>query len=71
LLAGLAYDGATIARRLLLSGRLSRDGLATPEGFEGVLGAVRFSGDGRCTRDLAIQVVNRGSLRVVSHLAGS
>jgi ABC-type branched-subunit amino acid transport system substrate-binding protein len=71
LLAGLAYDGATIARRLLLSGRVSRDGLASPEGFDGVLGAVRFSGDGRCTRDLAIQVVNRGSLRVVSHLAGS
>lgn len=71
LLAGLAFDGATIARRLLSSGRLSRDGLAAPEGFEGVMGPVRFSGDGRCTRELAIQVVSRGSLRVVDHLAGS
>jgi ABC-type branched-subunit amino acid transport system substrate-binding protein len=71
LLAGLAFDGATIARRLLLSGRVSREGLTAPEGFLGVLGAVRFSGDGRCTRELAIQIVNRGSLRVVGHLVGS
>ena len=71
LLAGLAFDGATIARRLRSSGRLSRDGLTTPEGFQGALGAVRFSGDGRCTRELAIQVLDRGALRVVGHLAGS
>lgn len=71
LLAGLAFDGATIARRLRSAGRLSRDGLATPEGFQGALGPVRFSGDGRCTRELAIQVVDRGALRVVGHLAGA
>ena len=71
LLAGLAFDGATIARRLRSSGRLSRDGLTTPEGFQGALGTVRFSGDGRCTRELAIQVVDRGALRVVGHLAGA
>lgn len=71
LLAGLAFDGATIARRLRSAGRLSRDGLATPEGFQGALGTVRFSGDGRCTRELAIQVVDRGALRVVGHLAGA
>lgn len=71
LLAGLAFDGATIVRRLRFAGRLSRDGLATPEGFQGALGAVRFAGDGRCTRELAIQVVDRGVLRVVGHLAGT
>ena len=71
LLAGLAFDGATIARRLRSAGRLSREGLATPEGFEGALGAIRFAGDGRCTRELAIQVVDRGALRVVGHLAGA
>ncbi len=71
LLAGLAFDGARIGRRLLAADRLSRDGLVTSEGFQGTLGAVRFAGDGRCTRELAIQVVDRGALRVVDHLAGA
>jgi ABC-type branched-subunit amino acid transport system substrate-binding protein len=71
LLAGLAFDAARIGRRLLAADRLSRDGLVTSEGFQGALGAVRFAGDGRCTRELAIQVVDRGTLRVVGHLAGA
>ncbi len=70
LLDGLAFDAVTIARRLLAAGRLSRDGLLAPEGFQGALGAVRFASDGRCTRELAIQVIERRGLRVVAHVAG-
>lgn len=70
LLDGLAFDAATIARRLLAAGRLSRDGLLAPDGFQGSLGAVRFAADGRCTRELAIQVIERQGRRVVAHVAG-
>lgn len=70
-LAALTYDAATIARRLQAAGRVSREGLATPEGFQGTLGAVRFSSNGRCTREMAIMVVERGELRVVARAAGA
>lgn len=71
LLAGLAFDGATMARRMRTAGRVTRAGLVTGEGFQGALGAVRFTADGRCTRQLAIQVAGRGALRVVDHLPGA
>ena len=70
-LAALAYDGAMIARRLAAAGRVSREGLMTPEGFRGALGAVRFSADGRCTRELAIMVAERGVLHTVANAAGA
>jgi branched-chain amino acid transport system substrate-binding protein len=70
LLAALAFDAAGIARRLTAAGRLSRDGLLAPEGFQGALGAVRFSADGGCARELAIQVVSQGSTRVVARATG-
>lgn len=71
LLAGLAFDGATMAHRMRAAGRVTGAGLVTGEGFQGALGAFRFSADGRCTRQLAIQVAGRGTLRVVDHLPGT
>ena len=70
LLAALAFDAAGIARRLTAAGRLSRDGLLAPEGFQGALGAVRFTADGGCARELAIQVVSQGTTRVVARATG-
>ena len=70
LLAGLAFDGAGIVRRLRSADRLTRDGLLAPEGFSGVLGALRFTADGRCSRTLAIQVAGNGALRTVASAEG-
>ena len=70
LLAALAFDAAGIARRLDAAGRVSRDGLLAPEGFQGALGAVRFTADGGCARELAIQVVSQGTTRVVARATG-
>ena len=64
-IAGLAYDAVNIARALRRAGHVDRDGLLAPTGFSGVTGTVRFARDGSAARELAVMVVEGGSLRVV------
>ena len=69
-IAGLAYDAVNIARALRRAGHVDRDGLLAPAGFSGVTGNVRFARDGSASRELAVMVVEGGSLRVVGRSQG-
>lgn len=70
-LAALAYDAATIARRLRDAGTLDRAGLLGGEGFDCVMGKVRFRTDGSCARDLAILVAGPGGYESVATSRGA
>ncbi len=65
LLAALAYDAAGIARTLAGGAALDRTA-----GFTGVVGAVRFDSEGRCSRELTILAVQDGRMRVVDRRRG-
>jgi ABC-type branched-subunit amino acid transport system substrate-binding protein len=69
-IAALAFDAARIVETLNSAGKLNREGLLAPAGFSGVTGSVRFMPDGRCVRELAILVVNSGTMRAVARKAG-
>jgi ABC-type branched-subunit amino acid transport system substrate-binding protein len=69
-IAALAYDAARIVETLSGTGKLNREGFLAAAGFPGVTGAVRFTPDGRCVRELAILAVTSGTMRAVARKAG-
>lgn len=64
-IAGLAYDAATMAVQLRLSGGMDRASLLSSAGFKGVCGDIRFRDNGSAVRDMAILAIQGGSYRVV------
>lgn len=59
-IAGLAFDAATIATVLRKAGSTDRSALLSGRTFDGVCGAVRFRADGSAARAMAILAVTRG-----------
>ena len=66
-IAGLAYDAATIAAALRRSGATDRAALLAAQHFPGVCGDVRFRADGSAARDMAILAVTQGQFQLVDH----
>ncbi|WP_367613596.1 ABC transporter substrate-binding protein [Sphingomonas sp. AP4-R1] len=60
-IAGLAFDAATIAQTLRKAGSMDRSALLSGRSFDGVCGAVRFRADGSAARAMAILAVTKGN----------
>lgn len=66
--AGLAYDGIAAVGALVKQGgmaRLNAQGLTQPQGFVGVGGIFRFSGNGTNQRGLAVAQITNQSVQVI------
>ena len=69
--AALGHDAALLAVGLGNARSLTRKGITRGAGFTGVLGAFRFSPDGRCQRDLTVLGIEGGSIVVLGEVAGT
>lgn len=67
IIAGLAYDAASIVASLRRAGGVDRSGLLTSGGFKGVTGTVRFRENGSAARDLAILTIRDRAYQVIAH----
>lgn len=65
IITGLTYDGTELLRVLGQRGQLSRKGLLTESGFNGVLGPYRFLPDGQCQRGLAVLEIGAGDFSLI------
>ncbi len=65
ILAGLAFDGAEMARLLGRLDMQDRKGLLRKDGFNGVLGPYRFLPSGDCQRGLAVLKVGDGTITLL------
>lgn len=68
LVAGVAFDAASMARVLASANVLNRGGVTRREGFEGAIGDFRFGQDGAASRDLAILAIQNGRSGVVEQV---
>lgn len=62
IIAGLAYDAASVVGQMRRGGAIDRSALLSANGFKGACGAVRFREDGSVARALAVLRVADGKL---------
>lgn len=70
-ITALAYDAAGIANQLRQNTQLNAEGLLNNNGFQGVMGPVRFRTDGSVARDFAILVARADGYETVAVSSGS